>query len=69
MDKDMNFNRLRHFAPGVYERILDCIDDADRDFDSDERNDLFPYCITMPEIEDDVKNILEKHPELFLRKR
>lgn len=63
-DKDMNFNRLRHFAPGVYERILTSIDYADRDWDTDERNDKFPYCITMPEIEKDIVNIFAKFPEL-----
>ena len=69
MDKDMNFNRLRHYAPGVHERIQNSIDDADRDFETDERNDLFPYCITMPEVEEDVNNIFKLNPELLSLRR
>lgn len=65
----MNFNRLRHYAPGVHERIQNSIDDTDRDFETDERNDLFPYCITMPAVEEDVNNIFKLNPELLSYRR
>lgn len=49
----MNFNRLRYSAPGVYQRILNSIDDTDRDFDTNEREDKYRYCMNMPEVDED----------------
>ena len=63
-DKNMNFNKLRHAAPEVYERILREVDDLERDNDTNCYHCEEPYCVTFPEVKEDVKNIISKHPEI-----
>lgn len=62
-DSGMNFNKLRHADPGIYERMLCEIDNCislDGYYSDD-----YPYFITLPEIDQDVTEFLKEHTEII----